>query len=1597
MVITAKNQLLSSGQVDEKKRELIKQINLDFCQQFTDIKTEIKIWFSNQMEDQSIQQLQHIVDREKSKKISVLNNYYELYLKYQANQEQFKNSGYLQEPAPEENDPSLGTVLVDETEEINNDEFAPMLESVSKVTIHKPIGLKNIKSCCYFNSLLQTFFHIPQLTQGIQSLDLYNKNFNEILVRQSGEHSLRLTQELQKLFRNMVKQTIRPKLQYLDPSSLLNHVTEMNGKKIEFGEHRDVTEFMMIIIKQIQKFVKVYLKTLSDQRKKPESFNINLDIFKAQFHEYDCYLKQAPRHTGLNNTRKNNMKMITINNIPNKSFSDLIEMALITEGMTKHGNVIKKQWLETLPDILTVQISRFEYSNGKSVKKNEYVPIETEIDMSTALLSNCVQSSKYKQMTETLKTKKEKLNQVLASRDVMEDLYANEKCYEHSNLIMKKLNMLSKKQKQEYDNEDNDIKRLKDQLKNKGTRYSLFSVIIHQGTLTSGHYYAYIKKGKNWYLCNDSQINSSVDEEHVQNHARGDGSSSANAYICIYMKKSFQQIEELDQEMRNYAYTKMFKIDDSSQDPYNDDTMSCVKTEMSFDIDDGKDFDIIDHKFTDGNLNNGGFDFTEFRASNMKKKDDDVHIKVNKDNLFSKTNHVKYDSKVTNKMIMHAENNQQQNPQKMASEEKVEPKNQDFRKKASTITEARDQKLNKPKNEIQNPTRNSKMNKNTGTETPESVNQNLLKNNTFTQKNDSISSYNKNAFKKNPSEEKKAVILNNQKSNLTTKTDLNNIKPQILHTDKEKIKQQVEEQKNKLAEKKASNFPAKEKSNFKLHQINSGDYTKSKFHSSFSKLGSVDNSDKDSSDSESETSINALVEDTAAVENQNSKHKSSFHRIDSPPEKTTQESVLSIKPKFQSNISDLSVYSPQKRIDITGSKFNKIESKFDKADQKIGNPKSENPKADSNFLNSTQRTIKKSPKLKNSEVKQVINKPDQYDGQMSNQKSKITTECEGTFTGGMDKVSYIDEEYNDKLASQFSTGTALPEINHRIYKDIDNKSTLTKNNTEYEENDRFSALQQATLAMLEENELKVILLDKKSNSKVEKNEFDSELKNLKQYSRLKDDPNFLDQRAVNNYEISILDDVNASKITSFNIAVSEEKVKPVEKEHAKLIKNNILKDDSLPLKMDKKPTQFDLLSQELKNQQENAKKNQSDISQSEILRPKDDVFGEDNPGHRSNFNKNKPAHQTDSIITKEDLIRENDDYPDQKNFKKMKTQEKEEEMSSDNLVLKNKSVFVQKFDSSRKLWLVEQTVYKRQKIDKTKFWRFNNFAIYVLYKYENDRNHYYNQILQISINKRIWFELAVHKIFPGKKEEWQTFDFIFYEERDKIKKNICEPMCDQAEMDKTLDKFKLEYSDVIFSIWLLLRAMRHSFKEGSQLSNCFRIMLYYYLVNKSIPYFLDDIAYNLINHFSRKMNRIFDLEQIKQKFVYKESTIIYAIHFIKLSQTRSKKTPFYQKEIKQHRAEVTRCIRDGQEMVSKCNFNSDLLLENMQCWEAIVLTLNQLLNDVTFEIYREQLFSENIFDQYNKEIPDLLDYDAINTKHLLDEFLSSYRYFDNKK
>lgn len=77
--------------------------------------------------------------------------------------------------------------------------------------------------------------------------------------------------------------------------------------------------------------------------------------------------------------------------------------------------------------------------------------------------------------------------------------------------------------------------------------YSLYSVLVHSGSISGGHYYAYIKsfEDHNWYRFNDSQVTKATVAEVKGTYGGKDGT----AYLLVYQREGEETGDIQDQEV----------------------------------------------------------------------------------------------------------------------------------------------------------------------------------------------------------------------------------------------------------------------------------------------------------------------------------------------------------------------------------------------------------------------------------------------------------------------------------------------------------------------------------------------------------------------------------------------------------------------------------------------------------------------------------------------------------------------------------------------------------------------------------------------------------------------------------------------------------------------------------------------------------------------------------------------------------------------------------------------------------------------------------------------------------------------------------------
>jgi len=100
-----------------------------------------------------------------------------------------------------------------------------------------PVGLKNVGNTCYFNSFIQAFFFLPNMTEKLlfnpirRAQTPHTSEPDEVKIKRV-EASNVMARELQALFASM----LYTNQSYVDPSGVLNNMVDDSGYKCPVGE-----------------------------------------------------------------------------------------------------------------------------------------------------------------------------------------------------------------------------------------------------------------------------------------------------------------------------------------------------------------------------------------------------------------------------------------------------------------------------------------------------------------------------------------------------------------------------------------------------------------------------------------------------------------------------------------------------------------------------------------------------------------------------------------------------------------------------------------------------------------------------------------------------------------------------------------------------------------------------------------------------------------------------------------------------------------------------------------------------------------------------------------------------------------------------------------------------------------------------------------------------------------------------------------------------------------------------------------------------------------------------------------------------------------
>ncbi|KAI6196587.1 hypothetical protein M3Y94_01127100 [Aphelenchoides besseyi] len=365
---------------------------------------------------------------------------------------------------------------------------------------HKYVGLTNQAMTCYLNSLIQSLYMIPE--------------FRNVIFKIERKPSARDIQfQLQKLF---------VQLQTSDKCSLPTvDLTSSFGWENEGLYQHDVQELFRLMIEAIEK------KWANTEHK-----GCIENLYKGDIVDYvKCMRCKTVKP-------KNDMFLdlsLAVKSdgafLPHKSLEEAIS-AFTKPEMLNGNNKYRCDTCNSLEDaekglritefpyLLAIQLKRFgfDYNTFHRVKLNDRLAFPDYLDLNPYV---------YKEPA----PEKPKLSYAeAAKRPPSQPKEEKPKPVPEESVWLKELP---------------DSEPVKEMLKQGKYIYELFSVMVHQGSATGGHYYAYIKNmdQQRWFCFNDSSVTKATVEDVQQTFGGSThfGLNSTNAYMLMYRRVDYER------------------------------------------------------------------------------------------------------------------------------------------------------------------------------------------------------------------------------------------------------------------------------------------------------------------------------------------------------------------------------------------------------------------------------------------------------------------------------------------------------------------------------------------------------------------------------------------------------------------------------------------------------------------------------------------------------------------------------------------------------------------------------------------------------------------------------------------------------------------------------------------------------------------------------------------------------------------------------------------------------------------------------------------------------------------------------------------------
>eukprot|EP01122_Echinamoeba_exundans_P013317 TRINITY_DN5797_c0_g1_i1.p1 TRINITY_DN5797_c0_g1~~TRINITY_DN5797_c0_g1_i1.p1 ORF type:complete len:1044 (-),score=252.43 TRINITY_DN5797_c0_g1_i1:14-3145(-) len=439
-----------------------------------------------------------------------------------------------------------------------------------------PVGLKNVGNTCYLNSLLQTYFMMPQLRKRVLSLDLKSpspkpSNDPNPASPPGKDDTTPFMKELQRMYSYLIASQEK----FFDPSKLFKSLVDEQGNPVRIGSQEDVGEFNDLFLWRVGKG----LATPSDsapaeaQQQTPDFATAMFDseateILVAKDESGEMKEVEKPVSMGRHLILPVGKGIRDIHQAMDHFMCDSMDGYRFESGY-QAPEAFKYKWFKRLPTIVMFQQNRVHYDAGVPKKVNDTLKFDEVVYMDRYMHEN---KSVTMSRRETVNAWRKELEQLEAQHARLVDFNSSgmhvDKLLDHVTAYLQErekrsgldiqeidqiqqtvgyLQLCSNQEQVQKKELETKIEALQNKIDGeyddmKKIPYRLFAVWVHAGGAGSGHYWAHIRDTQNggrWIKFNDVHC-SNVSQEDVFKDALG-GPGITSAYFLIYMSEDEYQ------------------------------------------------------------------------------------------------------------------------------------------------------------------------------------------------------------------------------------------------------------------------------------------------------------------------------------------------------------------------------------------------------------------------------------------------------------------------------------------------------------------------------------------------------------------------------------------------------------------------------------------------------------------------------------------------------------------------------------------------------------------------------------------------------------------------------------------------------------------------------------------------------------------------------------------------------------------------------------------------------------------------------------------------------------------------------------------------